>query len=201
MNTDTPLPPDEPTAPNPPEGAIINYYLKSAASGPVTLEILGADGKLGRKYSSTDEVFTPDPATITVPPYWFRPLHALPATAGMHRFTWDLHYQPLDALDAAASAAGRAEPADCRDRTQHRAGSDDAVGEPGHVYGEADGERQDLLAADDGETGSARQDAGAVDAGDLHAFEGDVLHRSSISRKLRNSPRPCASSSPSSSRT
>ena len=40
MNTDTPLPPDEPTAPNPPEGAIINYYLKSAASGPVTLEIL-----------------------------------------------------------------------------------------------------------------------------------------------------------------
>ena len=32
-NTDTPLPPDEPTAPNPPEGAIINYYLKSPASG------------------------------------------------------------------------------------------------------------------------------------------------------------------------
>ncbi len=40
MNTDTPLPPDEPTAPNPPEGAIVDYYLKSAASGPVTLEIL-----------------------------------------------------------------------------------------------------------------------------------------------------------------
>ena len=33
MNTDTPLPPDEPTAPNPPEGAIIDYYLKSAAPG------------------------------------------------------------------------------------------------------------------------------------------------------------------------
>jgi hypothetical protein len=29
MNTDTPLPPDEPAAPNPPEGAIIDYYLKS----------------------------------------------------------------------------------------------------------------------------------------------------------------------------
>src|SRR5262249_23906986 len=43
-NTDTPLPPDEPTAPNPPEGAIIDYYLKSA-SGPVTIEIKGADGK------------------------------------------------------------------------------------------------------------------------------------------------------------
>jgi photosystem II stability/assembly factor-like uncharacterized protein len=96
MNTDTPLPPDEPTAPNPPEGAIINYYLKSAATGPVTLEILGGDGKLVRRYSSTDEVFKPDPATINIPLYWFRPLTALSATAGMHRFTWDMHYQPLD---------------------------------------------------------------------------------------------------------
>jgi hypothetical protein len=96
MNTDTPLPPDEPTAPNPPEGAIINYYLKSAASGPVTLEVAGADGKLVRRYSSTDEVFKPDPATITVPLYWFRPLAALSTAPGMHRFTWDMHYQPLD---------------------------------------------------------------------------------------------------------
>ena len=31
MNTDTPLPPDEPTGQNPPDGAIFNYYLKSAA--------------------------------------------------------------------------------------------------------------------------------------------------------------------------
>jgi photosystem II stability/assembly factor-like uncharacterized protein len=95
-NTDTPLPPDEPTAPNPPEGAIVDYYLKTAASGPVTLEITGADGKRVRRYSSTDEVFTPDPATINVPLYWFRPLTALPSSAGMHRFTWDLHYDPLD---------------------------------------------------------------------------------------------------------
>ena len=27
MNTDTPLPPDEPAVPNPPDGAILNYYL------------------------------------------------------------------------------------------------------------------------------------------------------------------------------
>ena len=95
-NTDTPLPPDEPTAPNPPEGAIVDYYLKTAASGPVTLEIAGADGKRVRRYSSTDDVFTPDPATINLPLYWFRPLTALPSSAGMHRFTWDLHYDPLD---------------------------------------------------------------------------------------------------------
>src|SRR5262249_1512918 len=93
---DTPLPPDEPGAPNPPDGAIVDYYLKADASGPVTLEIAGSDGKLVRRYSSTDRVFTPDPATINLPLYWFRPLRALPATRGMHRFTWDLDYQPLD---------------------------------------------------------------------------------------------------------
>ena len=95
-NTDTPMPPDEPAGPNPPEGAIIDYYLKSAASGPVTLEIIGSDGKPVRKYSSTDQVFTPDPATSLIPLYWYRPLTALSAAAGMHRFTWDVHYQPLD---------------------------------------------------------------------------------------------------------
>ena len=99
MNTDTPLPPDEPAAPNPPEGAIVDYYLRSAASGPVVIEISGADGKLVRRYSSTDEVYKPDPATAPVPLYWYRALSALPTSAGMHRVTWDLHYQPLDALD------------------------------------------------------------------------------------------------------
>jgi hypothetical protein len=95
MNTDTPMPPDEPAGPNPPEGAIIDYYLKSAASGPVTLTIVGADGKMVRQYSSDDTVFRPDPATISIPPYWFRPLSPLSKDAGMHRVTWDLHYQPL----------------------------------------------------------------------------------------------------------
>ena len=98
-NTDTPLPPDEPAAPNPPDGAIIDYYLKSAATGPVTLEILGAGGRLVRTYSSTDEVFTPDPATATIPLYWYRPALTLGTSAGMHRFTWDVHYQPLDGVN------------------------------------------------------------------------------------------------------
>ena len=94
-NTDTPMPPDEPNAPNPPEGAIIDYYLSGAATGPVTLEIVGGDGKLVRRYSSDDKVYTPDPATSTLPLYWFRPPMTLATTPGMHRFTWDVHYQPL----------------------------------------------------------------------------------------------------------
>jgi len=95
-NTDTPLPPDEPTSPNPPEGAIIDYYLKAAVSGPVTLEILQRDGRLVRRYSSTDPVPPiPDPSTAPLPLYWYRPPQVLSAAAGMHRFTWDVHYQPL----------------------------------------------------------------------------------------------------------
>jgi hypothetical protein len=93
-NTDTPIPPDEAAGTNPPDGAIINYMLGSAAR-QVTLEILDAAGKQIRRYSSTDSVESPDAATAPVPIYWYRPARALPATAGMHRFMWDLHYQPI----------------------------------------------------------------------------------------------------------
>ena len=44
--SDTPLPPDEPVAPNPPDGAIIDFQLETAASGPMTLEILDSMNKL-----------------------------------------------------------------------------------------------------------------------------------------------------------
>ena len=143
MNTDTPLPPDEPTAPNPPEGAIINYYLKSAASGPVTLEIIGADGRLVRRYSSTDEVFKPDPATIAVPPYWFREIAPLSTAPGMHRFTWDMHYQPLDALDAGQPVriGGPNLPIAAIPQNTVAAPTTPWVN-PGNVHREADGERQ-----------------------------------------------------------
>src|SRR5205823_3116076 len=35
MNTDTPLPPEEPAGQNPPDGAIIYYHLKEKIAGPV----------------------------------------------------------------------------------------------------------------------------------------------------------------------
>ncbi len=94
-NTDTPLPPDEPGALNPPEGAIINYYLKGSASGPVTLDVVQADGRVVRHYSSADPVVRPDPINGNLPLYWFRPPMILSTEPGMHRFTWDVHYQPL----------------------------------------------------------------------------------------------------------
>jgi photosystem II stability/assembly factor-like uncharacterized protein len=101
-NTDTPIPPDEAAGKNPPDGAIINYALKADASGAVTLEIVDAAGKVIRHYSSADTVQPPDPATAPVPLYWYRAPQRLATTAGMHRFTWDVHYQ-----SASGVAGGR----------------------------------------------------------------------------------------------
>jgi photosystem II stability/assembly factor-like uncharacterized protein len=98
VNTDTPLPPEEPAGKNPPDGAILNYYLKSAATGPVTLEILDASNKLVRRYSSADK---PEPVVekdLNIPTYWIRPPRILSAAAGSHRFVWDLHYPPPEGV-------------------------------------------------------------------------------------------------------
>jgi photosystem II stability/assembly factor-like uncharacterized protein len=94
MNPDTPLPGDEPAGQNPPDGAVLDYYLKDGPAGPVSLDITDAAGKLIRHYSSTDTVSgIPD---VNIPLYWVRPQQILSAAAGPHRFIWDLHYQPLN---------------------------------------------------------------------------------------------------------
>jgi photosystem II stability/assembly factor-like uncharacterized protein len=93
-NPDTPIPPDEPTALNPPDGAIVDYFLSQGASGAVTLEILDAQGKTVRRYSSTDKL-EPTEEELSkqlIPLYWIRRPKTLPTTAGMHRWVWDLHY-------------------------------------------------------------------------------------------------------------
>jgi hypothetical protein len=94
-NTDTPIPPDEAAGKNPPDGAIINYMLARDASGPVTLDILDTAGKSIRHYSSDDKTEPADPATAPVPLYWYRQPQPLAKSAGLHRFTWDVHYQPV----------------------------------------------------------------------------------------------------------
>ncbi len=94
MNPDTPVPPDEPAGENPPDGAILNYYLGAESSGAVTLEILDSGGKLVRRYSSDDPAPKADPA-LAIPAYWVRPAQILSNQPGMHRFLWDMHYAPL----------------------------------------------------------------------------------------------------------
>jgi photosystem II stability/assembly factor-like uncharacterized protein len=94
LNTDTPLPPDEPAGQNPPDGAIVNYYLKEAAPGPVTLEILDSKRKPVRRFSSDDKPEPVDEKSLHIDSGWLRPPRVLSAAAGAHRFVWDLHYPP-----------------------------------------------------------------------------------------------------------
>ena len=102
MYPDTPMPPDEPVGDNPPDGAIIEYYLKEKTA-EITLDITNENGETIRHYSSKDtEYKVPD---VNIPLYWIRPQQILPAAAGAHRFLWDMHYQPLNELPAYPIAA------------------------------------------------------------------------------------------------
>ena len=93
MNPDTPLPPEEPAGQNPPDGAMIEFYLSEKANS-VELEIINQNGKLVRKYSSNDTMYKiPD---VNIPLYWIRPQQLLSTNVGMQRFLWDMHYQPLN---------------------------------------------------------------------------------------------------------
>src|SRR5439155_15814622 len=84
----TPLPPEEPTAENPPTGAMIDYFLKSPAA-TVRLEIFDAQQKLVRSFSSEDKKAEKH-AFLSVAERWFPKPEVLEKTSGMHRFIWNL---------------------------------------------------------------------------------------------------------------
>ena len=93
MNTDTPLPQEEPAGQNPPDGAIINYYLSEKVND-IKLQVLDPKGNIIREYADKDTMYKiPD---VNIPKYWIRPQQVLSADAGSHRFTWNMHYSPLN---------------------------------------------------------------------------------------------------------
>ena len=91
QNRDTPLPQDEPIGRNPPTGAIIDYWLASAAKR-VELEIRDASGAVVRKFAS-DEIEPVVEAERYFTADWILPTPTLQPTAGMHRFVWDLRFK------------------------------------------------------------------------------------------------------------
>ena len=88
-NTDTPLPPDEPFAANPPSGAILDYVLAHDAAR-VTLTIADARGRTVRRFASDDESAAADLNALDVPAWWIAPPVRADASAGAHRLVWDL---------------------------------------------------------------------------------------------------------------
>jgi len=122
-NDPTPWPPEVLAGQNPPPGGIIDYYLAHDASGPVKLEILDQSGKLVRSYASTDPVLDPDPgvdpeaydkvcqrdpraADCSVPLYWAAPQMSISTQAGMHRFSWDLHFNAVGEIEGPSGEGG-----------------------------------------------------------------------------------------------
>jgi hypothetical protein len=74
---------------NPPPGAVIDYWLKEAPKGEVTIEILDSAGQVVRKYSSAktdapDEPLDPDDK---------KPEKQLKPEKGLNRFVWDVRYE------------------------------------------------------------------------------------------------------------
>ena len=79
------------TGQNPPDGAVIYFYLKDApkADAETKLEILDASGKTIRKYSSMETKRLDEPPD----PDDKKPEKEIKAEAGLNRFVWDLRYE------------------------------------------------------------------------------------------------------------
>jgi photosystem II stability/assembly factor-like uncharacterized protein len=103
-NHDTPWPPSTPLGQNPPDGALIDYWLKDNVTGPVKLSIYDSKGDLIRSYSSDDK---PEnlPANRYFDKRWIKPAQILSSEKGMHRFLWDLRYPRPEALHYGYSIA------------------------------------------------------------------------------------------------
>lgn len=96
MNQDTPLPVETPAGKNPPDGAILDYYLPAKANGELKLAIYDSQNNLVHEYSSVPPPVDPMPANV--PGYWFAPPTVLTMSAGHNRFVWDLRYEPPKTL-------------------------------------------------------------------------------------------------------
>jgi hypothetical protein len=82
-------------AANPPDGAVLDYYLPAEAS-TVKLEILDAKGQVVRSFSNSDkpEITDDELRKQLIPLYWVRGPRRLSTEPGMHRWVWHLHYAP-----------------------------------------------------------------------------------------------------------
>ena len=103
------IPSHAPVGQNPPSPVVLDYFLKAAPQGEVTLEILDAQGKLVRKYSSQEKKKKRHAAEVESEFEEFMPPASpkLPIKAGMNRFTWDLRYEAPANVPGLAQWGGR----------------------------------------------------------------------------------------------
>jgi hypothetical protein len=97
-NQDTPLPPEVPTGKNPPDGAILHYYLPENPSTDIRFEIYDSAGTLIKSYSSTPIPPEKEKDDPFIAPYWIAHPQPLSREKGMHRFVWNLRYPDPPAI-------------------------------------------------------------------------------------------------------
>ena len=95
---DTPLSIETPSAKNPADGVLIDYYLRAAHSGDTEITIRDTDGKVVRTF--TGNMSEPKLPPANVPEYWFEKTDSVDGSAGLHRFVWNLRYDSPRALPA-----------------------------------------------------------------------------------------------------
>lgn len=89
---------------NPPAGAVIDFYLKTAPKDPIALEFLDSKGKEVRKFSS--KAASPSGEEDEFAAFFGRGA-TLSAKAGLNRFEWDERYEPPSSVPGAVSWGGR----------------------------------------------------------------------------------------------
>ena len=136
-NWDQPFSVEVPHAPNPPYGAIVDYYLSRQPSAPIQLQVFDAHGNLVRTMSST---LPPPIEGEAFPRYWLASpeSRALSTHAGLNRVNWNLNYDDPPALrhdleNEMNMVPGRHHPRSAR-----------AAGNSRHLYAEAHRRRPGL---------------------------------------------------------
>ncbi len=159
-NTDTPLPPDEPAAPNPPDGVTISYLL----SAPLPSPSRSKSSRQPRRPCCGDTR-----ATIRLEPPDSNPQHSglLDSAAAE---TPDGRGTASVCLGCPVRAALRRHlrVSDCRGRAQHAQGPARPLGDAGYLSGTLDHWQPRASTGRDGEDGSARADTGCRSHAAVH---------------------------------
>jgi len=89
----TPIPPEEPIADNPPNGAVFDYYLPGTAQA-LALRVYDASHQLVRHVTSAPQPPNARHAPLPIAERWFPRPQRLETSPGMHRFVWNLAWDP-----------------------------------------------------------------------------------------------------------
>ena len=90
VGADTPFPPEVPHALNPPDGALIYYYLAAKPAGEITLDVLNGSGIVVRHMTSAAIAPVKEAAQPPEPNFWIFSPRPLPTDVGTNRTNWDL---------------------------------------------------------------------------------------------------------------